>query len=76
MNRDGYMAQGRVAYRRGRIILPGTIAPRCWQRRAFIAGYTAERAAWREANPAADEWEEAAKRSAAFCRSMLRGEKA
>lgn len=71
MNRAAHMERGREAYRRGRVIIAGTIAPRYWQRRAFIAGYTAEREAWRAANPGRDEWEAAAARNAAWCRGMV-----
>ena len=69
MNRAAHMERGREAYRRGRVIIAGTIAPRLWQRRAFIAGYLAEREAWRAAHPGAEP--EAAKRSADYCRAMI-----
>lgn len=71
MNRQYHENKGREAYQRGRVIIHGTIAPRFWQRRAFIAGYLAEREAWRAAHPGADEWAEAAKRSADYCRAMI-----
>lgn len=71
MNREHYEKLGREAYRNGRVIIPGEISPRFWQRRAFIAGYTSERAAWRARNPGADELGEAAKRNATWCKSMV-----
>ena len=73
MNAIDYMERGREAYRRGRVIIAGTIARKFWQRAAFIDGYRAERAAWLAANPGADELGEAARRNSDWCRSMIVG---
>lgn len=70
MNKQHYTEQGRQAYRQGRGFIFGD--PPGWQRKAFAAGYNAERAAWRKANPAGDEWAEMARKSADFCKGMLK----
>lgn len=72
MNRETYKQNGRDAYARGRVILPGNVSPRFWQRRAFLEGYTEARDAWCKANPGADEWDAARQRNAAWCKAMIK----
>lgn len=71
MNARDYKEMGREAYRRGRVIIPGSTPARFWQRRAFVAGYMEERNAWRAHNPGADEFGEMRERNAAWCKGMM-----
>lgn len=73
MNRSDYIQAGRADYARGVVRLPGRPSRgNSWQVRAFLTGYAMAREAWRAKHRHGDEWEAAAKRSADFCRAMVR----
>lgn len=71
MNRSHYIAQGREAYARGRIIFMPNRQP-TWQRAAFRHGYMKAREEWRAAHPHASESDAMTRRSRAFCRGMVK----
>lgn len=65
-----YREKGREAYRAG-IVRIAIAEPRGWQQKAERAGYDEARAAWKAANPGADELEAMAEKNRQFCMRAL-----
>lgn len=66
-----YREKGREAYRAG-IVRIAIAEPRGWQQKAERAGYDEARAAWKAANPGADEFEAMAEKNREFCMRAIK----